>query len=247
MKTSARFLIQIAMFASLTASAQNETTDFSDQAEPNDKTRQAMFNLQNPSAALTAGGAFYVSNPDLAYEIDAERAYLDSEFTLFYVRLKSGEDYQMPGRIRLVDQKVEVKVEGEVYELDSRAVQTVQDNNGRVFISGFDPVGRIKGVQWYEVAFTGKQYRMLIHESTAWQDPPQKNMFDTSEPRRTLKRVTRYYFISPGGSVEVDKMKDVLNNLRGKEADTAAQYVRKERLKNNKEDYLALLKHLDSN
>ncbi len=245
MKASTLFLIQIAVSVSLALGAQNQTTDFTNQAEPNDKTRQAMFNLQNPSAALTAGGAFYVSNPVLAFEIDAEKAYLNSEFTPFSVVLKSGEDYQMPGRIRLVDQRVEVKVEGEVYELDSRAIQAINDSHGRVFVPGFDPVGRIKGVQWYEVAFAGKRYRVLIHESTVWQDPPKKNMFDTSEPRMTLKRVTRYYLVTSGGSVEVEKMKDLLTSLEGEESAIAAQYVRQERLNNNKDDYIALLKYLE--
>lgn len=245
MKTSTLILLQIAMFISLEVRAQNQATDFTNQSEPNDKTREAMFNLQNPSAALTAGGAFYVSNPVLAFEVDTEKAYLNPEFTPFSVVLRNGKEYEMPGRIRLVDQKVEVKVDGEVYELDSPAIQAVIDNEGRVFISGFDPVGRTKGVQWYEVAFAGENYRFLILENTVWQDPPQKNMFDTSEPRKTLKRVTRYYLLASGGNQEIDKMKDLLTGLEGKDRETAAQYVKQERLKNTEGDYLTLLNYLE--
>ncbi|PPK88849.1 hypothetical protein CLV84_1822 [Neolewinella xylanilytica] len=246
MKTSELVVCFMVLVFSPAVRGQDETTDLTNQADVKDGTRQAMFNLQNPNAALTAGGAFYVSNPALAYEIDAEIAYLNTEFVPFTIVLKDGQAFELPARIRLIDQKVEVKMEASVYELDNPAIQSITDGKGRQFVPGFDPTGRSKGIQWYEIAFSGAHNRLLIQERTEWKDPPPKNMFDTSEARKTLKRDTRYYLVADKGNVEIDKMKDLLAGLAEEESEAAAKYVRKERLKNEREDYIALLAYLET-
>ncbi|WP_116106455.1 hypothetical protein [Lewinella sp. IMCC34191] len=245
MQLSKLLIIIIALFWFTVLPAQDAETDLTEQTRFNDRTRESMFNQQNPSAALAAGGAFYVSNPPPAYEVDAEKAYLDTEFVPFEIVLKDGQKYVLPGRIRLIDQKVEVKVDDEVFELDNQAVNSVTDANGRVFVPGFDPLARKSGAQWYQVAFSGKERRLLIQESTVWQDPPKKNMFDTSEPKKTLKRVTQCYLVNNGQTTEVDKMKHLLSRLGKDEGEVATDFVRRQRLKNEPEDFVALLEYME--
>ncbi|CAH1001813.1 hypothetical protein LEM8419_02720 [Neolewinella maritima] len=230
----------------MTAFAQNQTTDLSSQTEPNDKTRQAMFNLQDPSAALTAGGAFYVSNPTFAYEIDPKKAYLNPTFQPLSIVLLNGQEYELPGRIRLIDQKVEVQMDDKVYDLDNQKVQAIIDAQGRVFVSGFDPTGRIKGTHLYEVAFAGADRRLLVNHSTVWEDPPQQNMFDTSEQRKTLKSVTRTYLVVGSNGLEINRLSDLADVLGLSKRSEGMQFAKRNRLRNETADYVDLLQFIEA-
>ena len=244
MKTRNLIIIQTMMFVSLAAVGQTEAKDLTKQPEPNDQTRQAMFNLQNPSVALTSGGAFYVSNPAKDFEVDIDKVYLNPAFDTFTVILQNGEEYELPGRVRLIDQKVEVKVDNEVYDLDNQVVQAVIDAEDRIFISGFDPIGRIKGTHLYEVAYADADRRLLVNHGTVWEDPPQRNMFDTSEARKTLKRTQRVYLIDGARSAEIDRLADLFNALSLDRGSRGVQYAKSERLRNEVADYVALLRFL---
>ncbi len=223
------------------------TTDLTDQAQMKDRSRQTMFNTtRDPNAALTRGGAFYVSNPTPLYEVDAEKAYLDSEFRSLTVILQNGEEYDLPGRVRLIDQKIEVKVNGEVYDLDNQVVKAVIDSEDRVFVAAFDPVGRIKGTQLYEVAYLNADRRLLVNHGTVWEDPPRQNMFDTREAHKTLKRMERVYLIDGPRSTEIDRLADVLNALYLDRGSRGAQYAKREGLRNEVADYVALLRFLET-
>ena len=244
MNTISLYLLQFLLLLSLGARAQNETTDLTEQAEPNDRSREAMFNLQNPSAALTTGGAFYVSNPPLAYEVDAEKAYLDPAFRKMTVVLIDGTKHEVEGRIRIIDQQVEIKVEGEVYELDRQVVGRLTDALGRTYVISPDPVRRVQGLQINRVAYSGTPYRLLINESTDWEDPPAKNMFDTSEQRRTLKSVTRYYLLGPNGATEINNFRDLCREL-GLDRDGEVKQLQREKKQEGDEAlYVALLERL---
>ena len=239
-------IVQLMVLVSFTVVAQNEATDLTKQPEPNDQTRRAMFNLQNPSVALTSGGAFYVSNPAKDFEVDTKKAYLNPAFETFTVILQNGEEYELPARVRLIDQKIEVKVDGEVYDLDNQVVQAVIDAEDRVFVSGFDPSGRIKGTHLYEVVYANGDRRLLVNHGTVWEDPPQRNMFDTSEARKTLKRTQRVYFIDGPRSTEIDRLADVLNALSLDRGSRGAHYAKRERLRNEVADYVALLRFMET-
>ncbi|WP_420459714.1 hypothetical protein [Neolewinella sp.] len=223
------------------------TTDLTEQPLFKDQSRQTMFNTaRDPNAALTSGGAFYISNPTPLYEVDAEKAYLSSNFEVLTVILQNGDEYELPGRVRLIDQKIEVKIEGGVYDLDNQVVQAVIDAKDRIFVAGFDPVGRIKGTQLYEVVYANADRRLLINHSTVWEDPPQQNMFDTREAHKTLKRTERVYLIDGPRSTEIDRLADVLNALYLDRGSRGAQYAKRERLRNEVADYVALLRFLET-
>ena len=236
------YLLLLCPVVAFTQTRDSTTRDLSTQAQLRDQSREAMFNTaRDPNAALTAGGAFYVSNPTPLYEVDAEKAYLDPAFEPLTIILQSGEEYDLPGRIRLVDQKIEVEVEGEIYDLDNQVLKAVITPQDRVYISAFDPVGRIKGAQIYEVVFAHEDRRLLVNQSTMWEDPPQQNMFDTREVHRTLKRITRVYLVDGSRSTEINRLSDLLDALGLDRSSRAGQYARREGLKNEAADYVALL------
>ena len=236
------FLLSLMCCTSLVGLAQSGSVDLSDEADLNDRTRQAMFNLQNPNAVLSTGGAFYVSNPAAAAEVDIETAYQDPTFRSFTVILQNGAEYVLPGRIRLLDQKIEVRLEdGDVYDLDNQMIQAVITPQQRIYVSSFDLMGRIKGTQLYEVAYIDSLRRLLVNTSTVWEDPPPKNMFDTSEPRKTLKQVERVYYIGPRGSTEVKRIADLLTALNESKNGPVGQIIKKRRLKNDVLSYVTLL------
>ena len=223
-----------------------EPVDLTAQDDPADRSKESAFNSAGTSAALVGGGAFYVSSPPPAYEVDVEKAYLSPEFVPLSIILQDGVEHELPGRIRLIDQKVEVRMEdGEVYDLDNRVVRAVVDPQERVYVSGFDPTGRIKGTHLYEVAYIDSLHRLLVNTATVWEDPPQQHMFDTSEPRKTLKRVVRNYYVGEHGSAEIERLNDLLVALGESKRGPVGRMVKKYRLKNDTEGYVALLGYLN--
>lgn len=223
-----------------------KVTDLSTQTRSSIQQKEAILNNNtNPNAILAGGGAFYISNPAPLYKVDVEKAYVDPHFQDLQVILVDGQEHTLPGRVRLIDQKVEVEMEDGVYELDNRMIKAIVDTKGRVYVPGFDPTGRIKGTQLYEVAFAGRENRLLIHHAAEWQDPPPQTMFDTQEQRRTLKSVDRVYVVGNNTGAEIKRMNDLLKFLRlGKETD-AGRYVKRQRLQNEIADYALLLKFVE--
>ena len=225
-------------------SAQDAKTDLTQQANFNDRTRESMFNQQNPSGVLSAGGAFYVSNPPPAYEVDPQKAYLDPEFTELKVVLVDGSVHKVPGRIRIIDQQVEIKIDGEVFELDRQVVSRFSDQHGRTFVAAFDPTRRIDGIHLYRVAHADETYRLLVNEAGKWEDPPQQNMFDTSEPRRTLSSVTRYYLVGPDGAEEIDNFRELCRALGQDKSGRVKDLQREKKGEGDEALYVALLETL---
>ena len=242
-----RFYISLSFICLATLlQAQQSIKDLSKQDEADDRSKESMFNAVNTNATLTGGGAFYVSNPPPLYEVDTEKAYFNADFAPLIVILQNGDEYELPGRVRLIDQKIEVEVDGEMYDLDNRVIQAVIDFDDRVFVAGFDPAGRIKGTHLYEVIYAYGNRRLLVNHGTVWEDPPQRNMFDTQEARKTLKRIERVYLIDGPRSTEIDRLADLLNALSLDRGSRGGQYVKRERLKNEVVDYVALLEFLET-
>lgn len=234
-------LLALLLTVSYPLNGQSTSNDVSKQAEIKDQSRESMFNNGNANAVLTGGGAFYVSNPPPLYEVDLEKAYLNPEFQNLTIQLVDGKEYTLPGRIRLTDQRIEVRMEDGIYDLDNRMLKTVLTPEETTYIASFDPSGKIKGTHLYEVAFEGEDRKLLINRSAEWQDPPRQNMFDTSEPHKTLKSVERTYLISDGKVEEIHRMFDLLNALSLGRKSEEAKFVRQYKLKNNEEDYVRLL------
>ncbi|MCP9236055.1 hypothetical protein [Lewinella sp. JB7] len=225
--------------------AQEEVKDFTEEMVTKDRSRESMFNAANPNAALVGGGNFYVSNPAPAYEVDVDKAYLNPEFQPFVVTLIDGQSFEVPARLRLIDQRIEVMVEGQAYDLDGQVLRDATDHRGRTFVSMFDPTGRIRGAQLYELAFVGKTNRLLVNVATVWEDPPRQNMFDTREATRKLKEVTRVYLVTSVGSTEVNQVKDLLTGLRLDRNDRAYRYAKSKKLKNRLGDFIRLLEFVE--
>lgn len=216
------------------------STEQSDSRSKND-----MFNRQNPSTALQAGGAFYVPNPSPVYRVDVEKAYLTKDFVPITAYLVDGQEHSTNGRLRLLDQKWEIVVEGGVFDLDNRVVQRVVTADGRTFVHALDLLGRIRGIQSYEEVGQGAGSKLFVHHRADWEEPKEQNMFDTADPERTLKRREIMVLVTESdGNHEVKKWRDVVAVIAPDRAAEAKKFAKQHKLRNDPAGVARVLEHL---
>ena len=237
------------LLASPPLSAQEtQITDNSDHTEKKDRSTQEFINGRGAEAALVNGGAFYVSNPPPVSKIDVDKAYLDKEFKKMHVVFRSGDEADIFARIRTVDQKVELMREGGVFELRDNYTQSLETEDGTVYLFLLDPLNQRKGVGVYEQAYVGEGRQLLVHHTAEWKDPLPKTMFDTSEPERTLDPKRRAILVLDNKmAVEIHKMRELITHLGQDDRPRAEKLRKRNKLKNRAEDYVRLLTALDDN
>ncbi|MEL6393909.1 MAG: hypothetical protein AAFR97_14265, partial [Bacteroidota bacterium] len=178
---------------------------------------------------LIGGGAYYVSNPAPTYELDPELIYFDAEWQEGRVELLDGDVYRADLRYRVLDQKFEVLVEGEAYELDNNQIARV-DIADAYFILMVDPLNRLNGRHIHQLHFIGGDMQILEQHEADWQDPPEQNMFDTREQHRTVKRTSTTVF-GQDGQFNVLRNNRSLTRLLGlAKGSDAMDFVRSRRL-----------------
>jgi hypothetical protein len=99
-----------------------ENTDMTEQVQANDRSLNDMFNRQNPIPSLQGGGAFYVSNPPPAIELDPKIAYYRTESDTLVLKMMTGKTVELTGRYRIFDQKFEIKTAEGIFEMRSNLV-----------------------------------------------------------------------------------------------------------------------------
>ncbi len=202
-----------------------QTTDNTEEVDPNDRTRNEMFNRQNPSAALQAGSAFYVSNPSPLVELDTEKAYFRQEWEELIIRTHDGKTATLQGRYRIVDQKFEIQREDGIYELYNTVIKEAQLGDAYFVLL---PTGA--GIEVYEVHYRNDRDYVLTHHSTDWIEPKKHSMFDTSESKRTLKRKVEVFLMMAHGKFPVENKRTVVAVLGIGKSDPAMQYIKDEKL-----------------
>ena len=229
--------------------AQNKAepvVDNTEHLEAKDRSTQEFMNNTAAEATLVNGGAFYVNNPAPAYKVDVDKAYLDKEFRKMKLTFHNGESAEVFGRIRRVDQKVEVMQEGAVYELRDNYARQIEMEDGTTYVILLDPLRRTKGSAVYEKVYDSEKYTLLVLHTSEWQDPPQKNMFDTSEPVRTLKEKTEVILLHADGSAHsINNAKTLVRSVELADVEQAEFTRRRARIKNSTEDYVVLLSELE--
>lgn len=204
----------------------DEDSNTTAQAEPNDRSINDMFNRQNPTAALQAGGAFYVSNPPPSIELDPKKAYFRTEWDTLVIRMMTGNTVELTGRYRVFDQKFEVKANGGIYVMSNSAIMEVQLGNDY-----FKVLKTYAGEDIVQVYCKTPDYSFAGMHTAELEEPKTKNMFDTSEDIAKLKRKNTLLLIqSDGLRVPLKNKKQVLLMLGVYKGSPAMQYLKKEKL-----------------
>lgn len=204
----------------------DEDSNTTAQTEPNDRSINDMFNRQNPTAALQAGGAFYVSNPPPSIELDPKKAYFRTEWDTLVIRMMTGNTVELTGRYRVFDQKFEVKANGEIYVMSNSAIMEVQLGNDY-----FRVLKTYAGEDIVQVYCKTPDYSFAGMHTAELEEPKTKNMFDTSEDISKLKRKNTLLLIqSDGLRVPLKNKKQVLLMLGVYKGAPAMQYLKKEKL-----------------
>ena len=245
-----RIALLFYLFLSIQLSAQNtvpaEVIDNSAHMEQKDRSTQEFMNNTAAEATLVNGGAFYVNNPPPAYKIDVDKAYLDKNFKKMKLTFHSGESVEVFGRIRRVDSKVEVMQEGDVFELRDNYTRQIEMEDGTTYLMLYDPLKKRKGAAVYEVAYQNDQYTLLVLHTSEWKDPPPRNMFDTSEPHRTLKEKEEVILLRADETARpVTNSKSLMIALDPTDYSTAAYQRKRLKVKNEIEDYVRLLEAIE--
>ena len=238
---STKYLVLIICLCSFGLPAQ--TDDLTDQDAANDRTKNDMFNRQDPSAALQAGGAFYVSNPAIRSEIDVNKAYLRTGWEDLIVRMIDGNTATVRGRYRIVDQRFEIKQDDGIYEMRNNLVREAQLGEDYFVMLPFQNEMTI-----FQVHYRDSTYNILTHHYTEWKEPGEQKLYDTSERKRTLKRKETQYLLTPFEILEADKKQAVLNILMIRKGMPAYDHVRRQKWDVRKtEDLATLLEYLEEN
>ncbi|MEM1359674.1 MAG: hypothetical protein AAGF89_15835 [Bacteroidota bacterium] len=209
--------------------AQEETEpvneDVAKQSSAKDESKRSMVNNIAVNSVLSNGGAFYVSNPPPLMELDPEKAYLRTEWEPLVVRLMNGKTSELTGRYRLLDQKFEIKVDGELYEIYSTMISAA-----RLGDDEFVLLPEANGTKIYQVHFQGEDYQLWSHHWADWQEPKSQNMFDTSDAKKTLKRDEDLLLLHPGGRDKVKNKKQLQQLLGLQKNGKEMKYVKNMRL-----------------
>ncbi|OAV43732.1 hypothetical protein [Lewinella sp. 4G2] len=235
------FLICICLTFSL-AAQEKENLDLREEVRPNSRATNDMFNRQDASAALQSGGTFYASAPPATLELTPETAYLRPEWEELVIRTTTNETATVQGRYRLIDQKFEIKDGEDIYEIYTTMVREAQLGDDYFVVQS-------EGAEMviYQVLYRDTDNQVLIKHTAEWQDPPQKNMFDTSEAVRKLKKRQITYLASNGRLIRADKKKDVLAALDLGQNQAAYAYFKKNRLNpKDEQDLIQLLTYINS-
>jgi len=199
-----------------------QVEDLSQQAKEKDLGKRTMLNNGGANQALIKGGAFFVSNPPPALELDPHKAYFRTEWDSLVVRLMDGRTAKLMGRYRVIDQKFEINEDGEIYEIFSSLISKAKlgDDNFVLLPDG-------AGTKIYQLHFKGGDYRLWSHHRTEWNEPEKQTMFDTREVKKTMRREEDIYLLYPGGQDLIKNRKELIKALGIAKGGPELKYAKK--------------------
>lgn len=204
----------------------SQTDERTEESVPNSYSRKEMFDRTDAISALSGGiGAFYVTNPSPAYQVDVEKAYLDPAYLPADITLLTGERYELPARYRIIDQAFEVQLEQQAFDLENGKLLRISIG-GRDFLRTIDLLRPQSGETIYQVHYRNESIQLLEQHLAMWQDPPRKNMFDTSQSFRTIHRDSKLILRKQNQNVELKKPKDVYRALDIPKKGALANFIR---------------------
>jgi len=236
LRTRILSLLFLSLLASVLRAQEEEeakTEDYVVQTETKDFTREALVNQGNPQAALAQGGLFYVSNPSPTYEVDMKLLYHTPAWQPARSTLLGEDDVELEGRYQVLDQKFEVLYEGEAYDMDSERMMSIRIGDDQ-FVFLPDPLLRRRGRVIHQVHFQDDKYQLLEQHRAEWQDPPERNMFDTRANHRKLRRYRTLVLRMDNKYYEVRNGKDLFKLLGLPKKGRAASFAKREGLKLNR-------------
>ena len=210
-----------------------------------DPEMQMMIDDGTMTQRLLTGAGINVIKPELEYEVDEKKLYLDTEFRPYVITLVGGLTDTLLARIQLLDQTVEVVVDGRDLQVDGKSLRSLTAEDGRRFIAF--PYALVSGDPnpLLEVLFESKDFALGAYRRVVWREPSyQKTSYDSGNYKKRLDREDRVYLISSWSREEIKKMKDLIQSLPAEERNAAERYAKDERLRNREEDYVQLLSHL---
>lgn len=226
--------------------AQEDKEEKVEETTQKDFSRKAMMNDGRVENALVSGGAYYISNPAPTYEIDMNLVYHQAAWQASTIELLDGSTFTAKARYRVLDQKFEVLVDGEAYELDNARLLKITVGDQRFALL---PDFQLKepGRLIYQVHYRNENREVLERHHAKWQDPPQQNMFDTREQHRTVRRSAETYFRDGGEVIQLKNNKELVKILGLPKKGDAADYIKAKGLKlQHAADAAELLNFLDN-
>lgn len=210
-----------------------------------DQSTQMMLDNQDFGQRLIFGSGFYVNNPDIEYEVDKKKLFIDPELRLASITLVGGLTDTLPARIQLYDQVVEVIRDGKEFQVDARSLQSITTLDGRRFLAYRRPLIVGQPAPLLEVLAEADRKKLCLYQRVEWREPNyQQTSYDTDNYKKRLRRIEEVYLIAPYVARPIGKMKELISLLPQEQQREAQQYAKRERLRNRTEDYVKLMTFL---
>lgn len=210
-----------------------------------DQGTQMMVERIGLDQSLIFNGGFVVNNPDLDYEIEEDKLYLDPLLQPYVITLVGGLTDTLLARIQLLDQQLEVDFEGRELQIDRRKLESVTTPDGRLFVSFRQPVVFNDPPPLLELLGTYENQKLYAYRRVELRSPShQRTGYDAGNYKKRLHREDLLYLISPAGTTPIKKLKDIIEALPEEQQQAATQYAKEANLRNREADYASLLSHL---
>jgi hypothetical protein len=210
-----------------------------------DQSTQMMIDNQDFGQRLIFGGGFYASNPEIDYEVDEKKLYLDTKLRPASITLVGGLTDTLPARIQLFDQVVEVIKDDKEFQVDAKSLQSIITEDGRRFLAYRQPLVVGQPAPLMEILAESDRKRLCLYRRVEWREPNyQKTSYDTDNYKKRLKRIEQVYLIAPYVARPIGKLKELITLLPKEQQLGARQYAKQERLRNRPEDFVKLMIHL---
>lgn len=207
-----------------------------------DQSTQMMIDNQDFGQRLIFGSGFYVSNPELDYEVDEKKLYLDPELGLASITLVGGLTDTLAARIQLFDQVVEVIKDGKEFQVDAKSLQSVITEDGRRFRAYRRALVVGQPAPLLEILTESGNRMLCTYRRVEWREPSyQKTSYDSDSYKKRLKRIEEVYLIAPYVAKPINKLKGLIRLLPTEQQEEARRYAKEERLRNRAEDYVKLM------
>ena len=225
-----------------TLSAQDSTRTAN---RPVDQGTQMMIERSNLDRQLIFGG-FVVNNPEIDYEIDEDKLYIDPVLRPCIITLVGGLTDTLPARIQLYDQLVEVVMDGKDMQVASKYLKSVVTQEGREFVAFRQPLLINQPPPLLELLGTYENYRLYGYRRVELREPSHKKTpYDAGSYKKRLHREDLIYVIASSKTTQIRKVKDLIALLPDEVQIETSQYVKQEGLRNREEDYIKLLVYLN--
>lgn len=238
------YLLLIHLFAASSLLAQTTTID-TVLTDETDFSRRTTVNRDALNRTLSdPDNNYFITPPPVEYSVDPEKIFYQTAYRMALIKLFGDEQMQVPARYQLLNQKFEVVLDQQVFDLDNNKLISVELGDD-FFIFLLDPLKRVSDRVIHQVHFKKGNYQLLEQHRVEWQKPQLDSPYGKIENKQSLNRFSNLILQVGTKFYLIKSSKDMTKALGLSKKGAAQSYIKSEKLKLNKpEDAKRLLEFI---